>query len=84
MSRRRTRFRHKGEEYVSTYRNKGEKWINQCVQCQARGYKPDMPDIVMEGHFYGDRGGFAARYIRKYFKPLALDERGLCEVCSNR
>lgn len=84
MSRRRSRFRHKGEEYVRTYR-KGEKWINQCVCCQARGYDPDMPDIIMQSHFYGDRAdGFAARYLKKHFKPLALDERGLCEVCSKR
>ena len=75
----RNRAIHKGEEYVNMYPCL-RKWINQCVQCQARGYKPDMPDIVAH-NWWTNGSPFTARYIRKHFHPLVLDERGLCEVC---
>lgn len=73
----RDRTTHKGEEYVKMYRL--EKWINQCLNCQHRGYNPEMPDEVAQNS-YG-RGSFAARYVKSQFKPLPLDENGLCEMC---
>ena len=75
-SQHRDRSTNKGEEYVKLYRL--EKWINQCLGCQARGYNPDMPDEVAQNK-YG-RGGFCAQYIRHQFKPLPL-HNGLCEMC---
>ena len=74
------RHHDKGEDYVSLYRL--EKWINQCVGCQARGYKPDMPDEVAQNKY--KRGAYVAQYIRGKFSPLALDENGLCEVCRRK
>jgi hypothetical protein len=68
----RDRATHKGDEYVKMYRL--EKWINQCIRCQARGHKLDMPDDI--GH-----NGFAAKYIRSKFRPLSLDQNGLCDLC---
>lgn len=76
----RDRGTHKGESYVTMYGL--EKWINQCQACQARGYNPDMPDEVAQNWY--QRGGFAALYVRKTFKPLPLDGMGLCEVCQRR
>jgi len=76
----RERNQDKGEDYVTLYRL--EKWINQCIGCQARGYKPDMPDEVAQNK-YG-RGTTAARYVRAKFRPLALDENGLCETCRRK
>lgn len=70
----RDRSTHKGEEYVQMY--KLDKWINQCVQCQARGYK----ETLLKG--IGRVGEHAANTIRKYFTCLPLNEQGLCEVCA--
>lgn len=52
------------------------KWINQCPICQSKGYKPEMPDHISREH------SIAAYNIRKYFKPLEVDENGLCLQCS--
>ena len=51
------------------------KWINQCVACQQVGSKPELPDSIGVG--------VAARNLRRYFRPLLLNEIGLCEQCSN-
>ena len=79
------RSANKGEEYIRSYPEL-QRWIKQCGQCQARGYDPNMPDEVGFVSAYWKAKGWpnlhTARYIRKYFKPLALDECGLCEVCS--
>ncbi len=65
-----------GETYVQKY--KLEKWINQCSGCQVRGYKPEMPNEVAQNK-YG-RGEHAARSMRRFFQPLQLSDRGLCEI----
>lgn len=46
------------------------KWIVQCVVCQCTGYKVNAPEKF-----------FGRAHLVKYFKPLALDERGICPVC---
>lgn len=66
-----------GEEYLIMYPQL-RKWINQCVACQDIGYKPELP---FELSTYGNETSAAAKNLRKYFKPLALNESGLCEVC---
>jgi hypothetical protein len=84
MRRRKKNF-NKGEEYIRSCPELG-RWIKQCVQCQVRGYDPNMPDEVGFVSSYWKAKGWknthTARYIRKYFKSLALDDCGLCEVCS--
>ena len=59
--------------YLHTY-PKLRKWINQCVACQQVGYKPELPDSIGVG--------VAARNLRRYFRPLPLNDTGLCEQCS--
>lgn len=77
----------KGEEYIRSYPEL-QRWIKQCVRCQARGYDPDMPDCVGFVSSYWKAKGWmnthTARYIRKYFKPFPLDDCGLCEMCSRK
>lgn len=51
------------------------KWINECVVCHIRGYKPEMPEHI------GSKDSIAADNIRKYFKPLEVNDMGICLQC---
>jgi len=62
-----------GEDYLAMYPDL-RRWINTCVCCQFRGYKPEMPA--------NDDPMFKGQNLRKYFKPLALNSEGMCEQCS--
>ena len=66
-----------GEEYINQF-PKLKKWINECICCHSKGYKPDMPEKIST-----QEGSLEVYYIKKYFKPLKLDESGLCEFCAN-
>jgi hypothetical protein len=57
------------------------KWVNVCIGCNAQGYKPELPSEIT-GTLSGKRvpTPFAAR-LRLYFKPLPVNENGLCELC---
>jgi hypothetical protein len=48
------------------------KWLVQCVVCQKIGYKHDAPDSF-----------FGREHIIAYFKPLVLNQNGVCEQCQN-
>lgn len=63
-----------GLQYLQDY-PRLRKWINQCVTCQALGYKPDMPLQIGPGA--------AAQNLRRYFKPMALNAMRLCEQCAS-
>jgi hypothetical protein len=52
------------------------KWINECPICHSKGYKVDMPEHI------GGEYSVAANNIRKYFKPLEVDDDGFCLQCS--
>lgn len=65
----------KGEEYIKTF-PKLEKWINECVCCHRKGYDPLMPNKITTV-----TGSLEVYYIKKYFKPLTLNEEGLCSQC---
>lgn len=64
-----------GESYITA--NRGlEKWINGCICCHTKGYKLEMLERVRSNdHNCG------TYFIKKYFKPLKLNENGLCSVC---
>ena len=49
----------------------------QCICCQTKGYDPSMPDHI--GEYEGNLGAYN---IKKYFKPLSINDDGLCEQCS--
>ena len=66
----------KGEEYIRSF-PKLKKWINECQCCHSKGYKPSLPDKITTVE-----GSFEVYYIKKYFKPLEINEMGLCKVCS--
>jgi hypothetical protein len=67
--------KNQGEEYINGF-PQFKKWINQCTCCQVRGYNPSMPDHI--GDYDKHLGAY---YIKKYFKPLSINEDGLCEQC---
>lgn len=68
-------MRDDGEEYLIAY-PKLRKWINECVMCHAKGYKPNMPKEIYP------HPSAASKNLRFYFKPLELNDDGLCETCS--
>ena len=64
-----------GEEYVNAF-PKFKKWINECICCHEKGYKPNMPDKIGDGDF-----NLGSYNIKKYFKHLPLNEDGICPTC---
>ena len=68
------RKKDEGEAYINAI-PKFKKWINECVCCHAKGYKPEMPEKISR------EGSVGAYFIRKYFKPLEINKDGLCKVC---
>ena len=61
-----------GEKYLQMYPDL-VRWINICVACQFKGYKPQMPE--------NDNPKFMGQNLRRYFQPLALGTDGLCVQC---
>ena len=68
-------YEDKGENYINTF-PKLKKWINECMCCHRKGYKPDMPETISIVE-----GAMDTYFIKKYFKPLQINEDGLCETC---
>lgn len=65
-----------GEDYINKF-PKLKKWINQCACCGVTGYNPSLPDKITMVE-----GSLEVYYIKKYFKPLPLDQNCLCEQCA--
>lgn len=69
------RNQNKGEEYIAAF-PKYKKWINECLCCHEKGYDPAMPEKISIVE-----GSLEVYYIKKYFKPLSINEYGLCPIC---
>lgn len=50
-----------------------EKWLNHCLICNCKGYKPELPEKI--------HPGYLAEHIREYFQPLVVNEISICEQC---
>ena len=70
-----TKFKNDGDMYLQMYPELS-KWMNECIVCHSRGYKPGMPEHISRAN------SVAGDNLRKYFKPLAVDELSICEQCS--
>lgn len=68
------RKENRGEAYIEAF-PRFKKWINECLRCHRKGYKPSMPEHI------GGEYSMASYQIRKYFEPLELDADGICEYC---
>ena len=64
-----------GDRYLQQYPHL-LKWINVCVVCGKKGYKPELPENIYT-HF-----NVAADNLRELFQPLSVNELGLCEICT--
>ena len=49
------------------------KFLNQCVVCQETGYDPEK--------LRTKRGSGFQKNAREFFKPLLINEHGICERC---
>ncbi len=67
--------RNEGELYLQSY-PKLRKWINECQICHSKGYKPDMPKHI------ANPDAVSGYFIRKYFKPLEVNEMSICNQCA--
>ena len=70
-------YRHQSQadQYLKKYPEL-HRWINVCGGCGARGTRSDLPDNIYP------RFNLATEHLREYFRPLALNEIGLCEQCA--
>jgi DnaJ-class molecular chaperone len=49
------------------------KFVNQCVVCQETGYDPEK--------LKAKRGFGFQKNAREFFKPLTVNEQGICTTC---
>ena len=70
-----SRHASEADQYLGQYPDL-QKWLNVCLTCGARGYKPELPENIYP-HF-----NVAAMNLRKYFRPLRLNDLGHCEQCA--
>ena len=63
------------EKYINSF-PKLKKWINECLCCHEKGYNPAMPEkiTIVEG-------SLEVYNIKRLFKPLSLNQDGLCPQC---
>lgn len=64
-----------GFDYLRQY-PKLRKWINICFCCGNIGYNPELPEKLTRNCGQGKFDTVAARYIRKYYKPLKVNKSG--------
>ena len=51
------------------------RWVNECLSCYRKGYKPEMPEPD------SDISAFIPARLRRLVDESALDKDGLCEQC---
>jgi len=51
------------------------RWVNECLACHHKGYKPEMPEPEF------DNSVFMPSQLRRLTDELVLDENGLCQQC---
>jgi hypothetical protein len=51
------------------------RWVNECLSCHHKGYKPEMPEPGF------DNSVVITAKLRRLADELALDEDRLCEQC---
>ncbi len=72
-----------GLDYIRQF-PKLKKWMNTCICCGSTGYNPDLPKELTANWGQGEYTTASARYIRKYFRPMKVNELGMCEICEKQ
>ena len=72
------------ENYLRLYPRQSERWLNTCVACGHRGYRPDMPKETTTRLGREEIETAFAAQLRAMFEPLDLNEDGLCPLCAAR
>lgn len=73
-----TKFKDEGKLYLSMYPKAAERWINECPICHMQGYKPDLPEKVLDE---SDQS-IMKWNLMSYFKPLPVNDMGICQQCA--
>lgn len=69
-----------GLDYLKQYPELN-KWMNTCICCGSVGYKPELPDKLTKNWGQGEIETAGAQNIRRYFKPMKVNELSICEDC---
>jgi hypothetical protein len=63
-----------------------QRFINTCAVCGAQGYAPQIDDADFAGNVSTMIHQFSRKklqaMLRRYYRPLALDEAGRCTACA--
>ena len=51
------------------------RWVNECLSCHHKGYKPEMPAPKFDNSVVIDA------QLRRLLNELVLDDDGLCPQC---
>lgn len=70
------RAKSESDKYLAMYPDL-HRWMNTCVTCGARGHKPELPEEIYP------RPSLATRHLRGFFRPLALNADGMCDLCEH-
>ncbi len=62
------------DSYLRLHGEAARPWLNRCVTCGHVGYKPEMPESLGVS--------VLPRYLRRYYAPQPLDDRGMCQQCA--
>jgi hypothetical protein len=65
-----------GAEWLRAFPQARKKYFNQCVICQQIGYDPQKARTNLKIGFQN--------VIAKHFKPLEVNEIGVCAECAER
>lgn len=64
---------HERDQWLNAFQG-FKKYLNQCVVCQEMGYDPVKIELK-EGLYF-------KKNAMKYFRPLTVNEIGLCAICA--
>ena len=65
-----------------------KRFINTCAACGAQGYAPQIDNVDFAGSestvFHRFSREKLQAMLRRYYRPLSLDEAGRCDACARR
>jgi len=67
-----------GDEYIAQFPREAARWMNTCAACGRKGYRPELPEVITRGTIETA----LADNLRALFKPLSVNEHGLCQTCA--